>query len=121
MEWLCENPLAIAMAGILLVTGAGVVYSQTRSFRSLMVMFVFAGATLLAVLLERAIKTTREQLTTTLYQLARSVEQDDLEATLAIIDANAVKLRAEAEDWMPQLSFSKARITSTPEILISSD
>lgn len=111
MTWLTENPLPIAVAGVLLAALAAIAFSARRNLGSLVALAGVVAATLLLLAVERLVVTDREQVETTLSDLMAAVEANDVPAALAFIDPAAADMRADAEALMPTVRVDKARAT----------
>ena len=118
MNSIAENPVAIVMVGIVLLTLALVVYTQTRGTRSLVAMAVIVLITLVALGIERWVVTPREEVAAALDELSASIEAGDVPATLARIDPSAMTLRDLVSAMLPKVKLEKARVASTPQITV---
>jgi hypothetical protein len=117
MNWLAENTLTIGMIGTVAVATAVFVYSQTRARGAL--YGVFGAILLTAVLLLTSwlIETPREAVERSLYELAATVEANDVKGALSYLAPSAgSQLRKDVETLMPLVRIERARIISTPQI-----
>ncbi len=108
MDLLLESPLAVGALGLLLITLAAIVYTQTGSkgsfgFLALAVLLSVGG-----VVLERSYLTPREQVRAAVGELLQSVEANDLARVLTLIDPGAIDMRADAEVLMPMFKVESA-------------
>jgi hypothetical protein len=117
MIYLAENALPIWAAGAVAVTLALIVYLQTRttaSFLSIIVMLAIAG---LLLVTERLIETPREAVERTLYELADTVEANDVPGALRFLASTAdSQIRRDVENLMPLVEIERANITGAPTI-----
>jgi hypothetical protein len=76
---------------------------------------VAISAALLAI--ERFLETPREAVERTLYELAATVEANDVEGALAFLATTADKrIRYDVETLMPLVKIERARVIGTPQI-----
>ena len=117
MNWLAENTLTILMIGAVALAMALFVYSQTRTNGALYgVVGVFLFTAVL-VLTSWIIETPREAVERTLYDLAATVEANDVKGALSYLAPSAdAQLRKDVETLMPLVKIERARIIGTPEI-----
>jgi hypothetical protein len=121
MTWLAENSLAIWMIGAIALTFAVIVYYQTRSLGSLLGITGVIFATAALLLVSWLIETPREAIERSLYELATTVEANDVKGALSFIAPSAApQLRKDVSELMPLVKIERARITSTPEIEVES-
>ncbi|MEO0531248.1 MAG: hypothetical protein AAF266_11840, partial [Planctomycetota bacterium] len=105
---LLESPIAVAAIGLLLITLAGIWYVQTRSMASVAALAVAVLLTIGGVAFERSWLTPREQVTRAVGQLFDAIEANDLPGVLALIDARATEVAADAESLMPRFRVMAA-------------
>ena len=119
MNWLAENALAILMIGAVALAMAVFVYSQTRTNGAL---YGVLGVLLLTTILALAswlIETPREAVERSLYELAATVEANDVKGALSYLAPSAdPQLRKDVETLMPLVKIERARITGAPEITL---
>src|SRR5437762_8109167 len=117
MTWLAENSLAIWMIGAIALTMALIVYFQTRTNGAL---FGVAGVILVTaalLLVSWLIETPREAVERSLYELAATVEANDVKGALGYLAPSAApQLRKDIETLMPLVRIERARIIGSPEI-----
>jgi hypothetical protein len=122
MNWLAENTLSILMIGAVALAMAVFVYFQTRANGAL---YGVLGVVLFAVALavtSWAIETPREAVGRSLYNLAATVEANDVKGTLGFLAPSAdAELRKDVETLMPLVKIDRARIIGTPEITLEAD
>lgn len=120
MTLLLEEPLPIVMIGLLIVAILGGVW--IRSGRNWLIYALVAVIVLMAVmlLLERWVDTYREQVDATLRQCAAAVENNDMEAVLGHVQADAGEIRLQARNELPRYRFKKVVIARNLEIAVDS-
>ena len=117
IDWLAENALPIWMGGAVVLTMALVVYLQTRTNKAL--VGIGAVAAIIAALLtaEWIMETPREAVERTLYELAATIEANDVPGTLAFLAPTAEEhIRHDVETLMPLVNIERARVIGTPQI-----
>jgi len=125
MTWLAENALPIWLLGAVAMTMAFIVFFQVRS-RGAMWGVVGVVATVAALLaFNWFVETPREAVGRSLYELAATVEANDVPGALAFLSPglapNGKELRKDIESLMPQVKIDRARVMTTPEIEMSDD
>src|SRR5438094_496676 len=104
MNWLAENALPIWMGGAIALTMASIIYFQTRSKRAAMGILGVLAVTAAFLLFNWCVETPREAVERTLYELAATVESNDVPGTLAFLAPAATsQLRKDVETLMPQV------------------
>ena len=117
MNWLAENTLTILMIGAVALAMAVFVYFQTRTNRALYGVLGVFLLTALLVLTSWLIETPREAVERSLYNLAATVEANDVKGVLGFLAPSAdPQLRKDVETLMPLVRIDRARIIETPEI-----
>lgn len=117
LTWLAENSLPIWMLGAIALTMAAIVYFQTRSRGSFLGVMGVIAVTALLLLVNRLIETPREAVERTLYELAATVEANDVAGTLKFLAPSAnADLRSDVETLMPTVRIERARVIGTPQI-----
>jgi hypothetical protein len=120
MTWLADNALPIWATGIIGLTMALVVYSQTRSSGSLAAVALIVLITGALLLVERWIETPREAVERTLYELAATVEANDVAGALSYLAPAATpEIRREIERQMPQVKIERARVMGSPIVEVA--
>ena len=115
MNYLAENALPIWVAGAVAFTMALVVYLQMRTNRALMATGGVVIVTAALLVAEQLVETRREAVERTLYELASTMEANDVAGTLAFIVPGAA-MRSEVEELMPLVNIERARVLGTPHI-----
>jgi hypothetical protein len=117
MNYLAENALPIWAAGAVILTLALIIYLQlrnTESFLAIVVILAVVGALLLT---EYLIETPREAVERTLYQLADTVEANDVPGALRFLASTApTRIRHDVETLMPLVEIERANIVGSPTI-----
>lgn len=108
MNALLESPTAAIAVGLLLITMGVIVYTQTRTRGSLVILAATVLLAIGGVAAERAYVTPRESVKLAVSQLFDAIAADDLRGVLATIDASAVDMRSDAEMLMPMFRIESA-------------
>jgi hypothetical protein len=117
MNWLADNALPIWVGGVVALTLAVVVFLQTRSGKALAAIVAVLVVTAALLVTEQILETPREAVERTLYQLAATVEANDVPGTLAFLASSAnPEIRVEIERQMPLVKIERARVLGTPRI-----
>src|SRR4051812_15828842 len=119
MNWLAENTLTIFMIGVVALAMALFVYFQTRTNGALYGVLGVILLTSILVLISWLIETPREAVEHRLYDLAATVEANDVTGALNYLAPSAdPQLRKDVETLMPLVRIELARIRGTPEITL---
>jgi hypothetical protein len=117
MNWFAENTLTIGMIGAVALAMAVFVYSQTRTNGALYGVFGVILLTAMLLLTSWLIETPREAVERSLYELAATVEANDVKGALSYLAPSAdPQLRTEDETLKPLVRIERARIIETPQI-----
>ncbi len=117
MNWLAENTLTICMIGAVALAMAAFVFSQMRTSGALYGVLGIILLTAILVLTSWLIETPREAVERSLYDLAATVEANDVRGALSYLSPTAApELRSDIETLMPLVRIERARIIGTPEI-----
>jgi hypothetical protein len=117
MEWLAENALPIWVVGAIALTMALMIYFQTRNPKAFFGAGLVVLVTAALLVAERLMETPREAVERTLYELAATVEANDIPGTLAYLAPSAdSNIRTDVETLMPLVEIERARIIGTPQI-----
>jgi hypothetical protein len=120
MNWLAENTLTIFMIGAVALAMAVFVYFQTRTTGALYGVLGVILLTAVLVLISWLIETPREAVERSLYDLAATVEANDLKGVLSYLAPSVdPQLRKDVETLMPLVRIDRARIIGTPEIALN--
>lgn len=105
------------MLGAIALTMAAIVYFQTRSRGAFFGVLGVLAVTALLLLVNRLIETPREAVERRLYEIAATVEVNDVAGTLKFLAPSAsADLRSDVETLMPQVRIERARVIGTPQI-----
>jgi hypothetical protein len=119
MTWFAENTLTILMIGGVALAMAIFVWFQTRTNGALCGVLGVILLTTILVLVSWLIETPREALERSLYELAATVEANDVKGSLGYLAPSAdLELRKDVETLMPLVRIDLARIVGTPEITL---
>jgi hypothetical protein len=120
MNWLAENSLPIWVGGGIALTMALIVYFQIRSRGSQLGVVVVLLITATLLLFNRLVETPREAVERTLYNLAATVEANDVPGVLKFIGPSATKgLKNDVETLMPLVRIERARVIGAPKTELS--
>jgi hypothetical protein len=103
-----ENPVALAVAGVLAATVALVVFLSRRSTGPLVALAAVIVLTLTLLLVERLVVTDREAVENGVEEVVAAIEANDLPGVLAWIDPAAAGVKADVEALMPMIKVSNA-------------
>jgi hypothetical protein len=115
---LLENPLIFGVIGVLAATLALTVYLARRSLASLAALVGIVLLTALGILVERFVRTDREQVESALADVLAAVEANDQPGVLAMIDPAAASVRSDAAALMPLMKVEKARSLGSLEVAV---
>src|SRR6185295_4679598 len=117
MNWLVENTLTVVMSGAGVLAMAVFVYFQTRTNGALYGVLGLILLTAVLVLTSWLIETPREAVERSLYELAATVEANDVKGVLGYLAPSAnAQVRKDIETLMPLVRIDRARVIDTPEI-----
>jgi hypothetical protein len=121
MNWLAENALPIWVGGAVALTMALVVFYHTRGPKSLAAVAAVLVVTIALLSLEQQIETPREEVERTLYELAATVEANDVAGALYYLAPTAPpRIRREIEQEMPLVRIDRANVRGSPKIEVAS-
>jgi hypothetical protein len=116
MNWLAENTLPIWMAGAVALTMALIVFAQTRTRGAFIGILAVIGITAALLMTSWLIVTPREAVERALYDLAATVEANDVAGALNYLAPTASKeLREDVQTLMPQVRIERARVIGAPQ------
>jgi hypothetical protein len=119
MTWLAENTLTICMIGAVALAMALFVWFQTRTNGALYGVLGVILLTAVLALTSWLIETPREAVERSLYELAATVEANDVKGALSYLAPKAdAELRKDVETLMPLVKIERARVIGTPEIVM---
>jgi hypothetical protein len=117
MNYLAENALPIWAAGAVAVTLALIVYLQTRTMASFLAILVILASAGVLLVIEHLIETPREAVERTLYELADTVENNDVPGALRFLASTAdSQIRKDIESLMPLVKIDRANVVGAPQI-----
>jgi len=121
MESFLESPFpALVIGGITCaILGGG--WIQTGRCPLLYLMIVAILLTVCAVLLERFVVTDREHVKATLFEIARLVEQNDIDAAMEYAYSGSPQVRQEATSELSHYHFVSVDIKRNLEIEVFPD
>ena len=108
MSLLLESPVVVVAVGVLLVTVAAIFYLQTRTRGSFAALIACVLLTVGALVVERLWLTPTEQVRAVVLELFAAVERNELGDVLALVDASASRVRADAETLVPLFTVQSA-------------
>jgi hypothetical protein len=119
MNWLAENTLTILMIGAVALAMAVFAYSQARTRGALYGVLGVILVTAVLAIASWLIETPREAVERSLYELAATVEANDVKGVLSYLAPSAdPQLRKDIETLMPLVKIDRARIIDTPEFIL---
>jgi hypothetical protein len=121
VEMLTEKPTTIGLIGGLATAVLFVVWLQAPRRGLLLGMLGALALTATLLLVERLVITDREALEQTLYEIADTVRQKDLEKLLPYIHSSAHAVRAEATREYNLYRLDDARITQVWAVNVQSE
>jgi hypothetical protein len=116
MNLLAENAVAIWAIGAVMLTMALIVYFQVRTTAALVGVVAVMLLTAALLVTEWLLVSPREAVLQTLYDVAASVESNDVPGTLAYITPTAGQIRTDVEQLMPLVDIEKANVVSAPQV-----
>ena len=117
MNYLAENALPIWAAGAVAVTMALIVYLQTRTTVAFLAILVILASAGMLLVIEHLIETPREAVERTLYELADTVENNDVPGALRFLASTAdTQIRKDIETLMPLVKIDRANVIGAPQI-----
>ena len=116
MNLLLEQPLAVVIGGVILGLVAGIAWSSSGRKEWLIGLGLVVVLTIVGLIVEQLVVTDREAIETTLAQIARDVESNNLRAVLSHVSSNNPDLQHKAEAEMPDYRFDECRVTKVHDI-----
>jgi hypothetical protein len=116
MDWLFENPLPAIIVGGLTAAMLGGGWLQTGRKWLLYAMLAAITLTFGAVIIERLVVTDREQITTTLHEIAAAVERNEIDTALTYAYSGSPEVRSHAAAELARYEFSQVDIKRNLEI-----
>lgn len=121
MTTLAENPLPALLIGSLTTVILAGGWLRTGSKWLLAAVIAAIVLTLAAVFAERLIVTDREQVTQTLFDIAKLVERNQVNEALEYAYPKTPAVRAQAAAELPRYRFSEVDIKSNLEVKVFPD
>lgn len=118
MSYLFESPSLILTVGVFLIAALGYVFVNTRQKGVLIGLIAVVALTCIAMVIERYVKTPREQVEATLDALADELEANNIEGALKYLDPKAEETRKRARWAMARIRITKAKVTNL-EIMVN--
>jgi uncharacterized membrane protein YhiD involved in acid resistance len=113
---LFESPMLMIVVGLTTAALLGGLWLQTGKRVLVVLMVGMLLLTASGVILERAVETDREQIDTTLHEIARDIERNDRPAVMAHIHSQATQIRQAAEMETAMYVFEQVKIKSNLRI-----
>ena len=121
MTLLLENPMPAMIVGGLTAAILGGGWLQTGRKWLLYLMIAVMLLTVGAVIMERTVVTDREQITTTLHQIAALIERNEIDAAVDYAYSGAPEVRSAAQAELVRYEFSDVDIKRNLEIQVYPD
>jgi ketosteroid isomerase-like protein len=119
MTTLLENPWPGLLAGIIVSMLLAIAYFAVPKRGILIAMGVAVAATLGMFLLERFVVTPAEEVEQTLYDLAATLQTNDVPAVLEFVSPDAAMVRGAAQRHMPRYQINEVHIASNLEVKVN--
>lgn len=116
MNWLWEDPVVIALLGLVTIAILAFGWMQTRSRAMFSATLGALALTAMLLLVERWVQTERELIDLTLRQIAVDVERNDLDAILSHVYSGAPQTLAQARAEFPRYHFKRVDIKRNLEV-----
>lgn len=116
MSWLLENSTTVLVLGGITALVFGAIWLQTGRKIELYIMLTIMTAVLGLLVVSKIRTTERQQVKATIYQVARDVERNDVEAVLAHLHPRMSGIRDRAAAEMPLYKFEEVKIKQNLEI-----
>lgn len=121
MSWLLENLTTVSVLGGITALVFGAIWLQTGRKVELYIMLAIMTGLVGVFAAASFWKSERQQVKSTLFQIARDVEQNDLDAVLAHLHPSMSVLRQRAASEMPMYKFEEVKIKQNLKIEVFSD
>ena len=121
MEWIFEDPVPAMIVGGLTAAILGGGWIQTGRKSLLYVMIVVILLTVALVVVERVVVTPREQVKDTLFEIARLVAENDIEAASSYAYSGAPQIRQAAIAELSLYQFQSVDIKRNLKIKVEPD
>jgi hypothetical protein len=114
-----ESPVPCCLIGLAVLSILLILYLQTRRAAFMGAMLIVVLLVVAGIFIEQVVVTDREAIETAVYDLAASVEANDLPAVLSHISPQATQARRAAEREMGRYEVELARVLGKLDIDIS--
>jgi len=121
MTWLLESPTTVLVLGGITALVFGAIWLQTGRKIELYIMLAIITGVVGVLVAGKLWKSERQQVKTTLYQVARDVERNDLDAVLAYLHPSRSDVRQLAISELPLYKFESVKIKQNLEIELFPD
>lgn len=118
MSWLLESPTTVLVLGGITALVFGAIWLQTGRKIELYVMLAIIVGVAGLLVVGKFWKSDRQLVKTTLYQIARDVERNDVDAVLSHLHPSMSEVRKRAAHEMPTYKFESVKIKHNLEIEI---
>jgi hypothetical protein len=116
MTWVLEEPIYIAVLGLITAGFLGFAWTQTGYRYLLHALLAVLALTGGLLFLEKMVVTDREQVQEALDRIARDVESNDLDRILSHVYSGAPDVYARAEMEFPNYEFEQVKIKDNVEV-----
>ncbi len=116
MSWLLDSPTTVVVLGGITALVFGAIWLQTGRKIELYVMLAIITGVAGVLTAGKFWKTDRQQVKSTLYQIARDVERNDINAVLAHLHPRMSAVRQRAAHEMPSYEFKSVKIKQNLKI-----
>ncbi len=121
MTWLLQEPLYIAILGVVAIAMLGFAWLQTRFQALLYATLAAIVVTGLLLAVEHWVETDAERVEKTLHEIAAAVERNDLPAVMQFAASGAIDARSRLENEFPRYHFERVSIKHNLEVKIDYD
>ena len=118
-EFLFENPIALAVVGLVMVAVSAFVWTQTGRKSALYATAGLVVLTIVLLLINLQVVTDRETIRHILHEAASAVEANDHDKVYGYIHPNAFDGLRRAKRELPRYKFREARVTGVKEIAVN--
>jgi low affinity Fe/Cu permease len=110
MSWVLEQPVPIIFIGVVTVA---ILFGGLVKTGKKWLLYVMIGAAIFfaaLVVVEQLVVTARERVENTVYQIARDVESNEVEAVVRHLSKARPELRSQARRYMSYLEIEQAKV-----------
>lgn len=119
--WPFDQPLYIVVTGIVLGVIVGGLWMASGRKEMLFALGGVVALTVVWLIVERVVVTDREEIRATLVEIARDVQNNDLNRLLGHLSQSNPSLAQRAKAEMPNYKFTECRITQIHGTDVDSD